>query len=193
MSTIPSNVTPPHETSQSPMDDQTVYYEGSPKLRGEIGILLLWTLAGIIVAGFPFLVDWSVGNVHWVAYVVGFTVAFILWIIPAILVRRNFYRITNYRIDYEHGLIVKKMDTLELWHVDDVSLTMGPLDRMLNVGTIVVKSNDDTTPRLELKSLSSPRQLLETLKTRIISVKRQRGVVKIDGGGHDHDHGSLGT
>jgi membrane protein YdbS with pleckstrin-like domain len=109
--------------------------------------------------------------------------AIICWVIPSLLVRRNYYKITNYRIDWEHGIVFKKMDTMELWHVDDVRLTQGPLDRIFNVGTIMVMSGDSTTPQLALKSISSPRKLLETLKSRIIAVKRQRGVVKLDMGG----------
>lgn len=166
----------------APMDDQVVYYEGSPRLRGELGTLIIWTLIGVVFASGPFLLAWMSMDVVWYVYAIGIVVAIICWTIPSLIVRRNYYRITNYRIDYEHGLVFKKMDTLELWHVEDVSLTQGPLDRIFNVGTIVVISGDATTPELALRSISSPRKLLETLKTRIIAVKRQRGVVKLDMG-----------
>ena len=166
----------------APMDDQVIYYEGSPRLRGELGTLIMWTLIGLVFAGGPFLLMWGGAEFGWYVYAIGIVIAIICWTIPSLLVRRNYYRITNYRIDYEHGIVFKKMDTLELWHVEDVSLTQGPLDRIFNVGTIVVISGDQTTPELSLRSISSPRKLLETLKTRIIAVKRQRGVVKLDMG-----------
>lgn len=161
-------------------DDPVVYYEGSPRLRGELGTLFLWTLIGLVFISGPFLLAWSGVSVVWYVYVIGIAVGLICWVIPSLLIRRNYYRITNYRIDWEHGLIFKKMDTLELWHVNDVRLTQGPLDRLLNVGTIVVISGDPTTPELPLLSISSPRKLLEMLKDRIITVKRQRGVIKLD-------------
>jgi membrane protein YdbS with pleckstrin-like domain len=112
--------------------------------------------------------------------VIGVIVAVICWTIPSILVRRNYYKITNYRIDYEHGFLFKTMDTLELWHVDDVSLRQSPIDRVFRVGTISIVSSDATNPTLRLRSIDEPRKLLETLKARIIAVKRQRGVVKLD-------------
>jgi membrane protein YdbS with pleckstrin-like domain len=112
--------------------------------------------------------------------VIGLIVGFVCWTIPSLLVRRNHYRITNYRIDYEHGLLFKNMDTLELWHVEDVSLRQSPVDRVFGVGTITIVSSDATNPRLQLRSLPDPRKLLESLKARIITVKRQRGVVKLD-------------
>jgi hypothetical protein len=55
---------------------------------------------------------------------------------------------------------------------------------MLGVGTITIVSNDATTPRLELKSLPRPRPLFDSLKQRIIAVKRQRVVIKMDVVGH---------
>jgi membrane protein YdbS with pleckstrin-like domain len=177
--TEPFDPSTPHNL---PVDDQVTYYEGSPRLRGELGVLFLWTLAGLLIAGIPFAL-WYYGHIQnlWIV-VIALVIAFVVWLLPSLLVRRNHYRVTNYRIDYEHGILFKDMDTLELWHVEDVSLRQGPCDRIFNVGTITIVSGDATTPRLELKSVDNPRKLLETLKTRIIAVKRQRGVVKLDMG-----------
>lgn len=165
-------------------DQQVVYYEGSPRLRGELAILFGWSFIGLVFIAVPLLWNSYVSSegVHWAVIALGIVLGLICWIMPSLLVRRNYFRITNYRIDYEHGLLFKKMDTLELWHVEDVSLRQSPVDRIFNVGTITVISGDATNPRLELRSLSSPRKLLETLKARIIAVKRQRGVVKLDMG-----------
>jgi hypothetical protein len=45
-----------------------------------------------------------------------------------------------------------------------------------------VISHDKTMPRLVLASLPNPRHLYEQLKQRVIAVKRQRGVIKMDPG-----------
>ena len=92
------------------------------------------------------------------------------------------YRITNYRIDYERGLIGKDIDTLELWHVEDIHFHQTIFDRLLGIGSINVISHDQTTPKLTMHSLPHCRTLFEQLKQRIIAVKRQRGVVKMDTG-----------
>jgi hypothetical protein len=52
----------------------------------------------------------------------------------------------------------------------------------MGVGTIVVFSDDQSTPNLELRGLPNPRDIFEKLKQRVISVKRQRGVIKMDVG-----------
>ncbi len=105
-------------------------------------------------------------------------VVLVLW--PLVMTRTIRYRISNYRIDYERGLLSKHIDTLELWHVEDITFNQSLMDRIMKVGTITIISNDDTTPELLLHSVPNPRPLFETLKQRVIAVKRQRGVIKMD-------------
>ena len=77
-------------------------------------------------------------------------------------------------------MLAKRIDTLELWHVEDITFNQSMMDRLMRVGTITIISNDDTTPRLALHSVPNPRPLFEALKQRVIAVKRQRGVIKMD-------------
>jgi membrane protein YdbS with pleckstrin-like domain len=164
-------------------DEEVVYYDGSPLLRGELRLVIGWTLAGLVpitAAAVDLVAGW--GWYWWVDLLLIAT-GVGMALMPALLVKRFRYRITNYRIDFEHGLLSKHIDTLELWHVDDLGLRQSLLDRILGVGTIKVISDDRTTPSLLLRSVRSPRPLFEQLKQRIISVKRQRGVIKMDTGG----------
>jgi membrane protein YdbS with pleckstrin-like domain len=165
-----------------PADDrEMVYFEGSPLLRGAIGHVLAFMGPALLLFLLPFLLWWFMGD-----WPNGWLVA-ILWLLavglgvwPLILVRSIRYRISNYRIDFERGILSKKIDTLELWHVDDISFYQSLSDRLLNVGTIIIISGDKTTPKLKLMGLPDPRPLFNSLQQRIISVKRQRGVVKMD-------------
>ena len=91
-------------------------------------------------------------------------------------------RMTEMRVG--RGILGKRIDTLELWHVEDIRFEQSFLDRILGVGNLMVVSHDDTTPKLMMHGLPDPRRLFETLKQRVIAVKRQRGVVKMDVGGH---------
>ena len=167
----------------SPGDDddrEITYYQGSPLLRGELGLVATWLVVGLVLAGIPIL--WLIfgGDAPpwflWLLVPVGLA----LFFFPALWVKRNKFKITNYRIDYEHGLITTNVDTLELWHVNDVSMRQGPIDKLFGVGSIKVTSDDRSTP--ELRSVSKPRPLFENLKQRVIAVKRQRGVIKMDVG-----------
>jgi membrane protein YdbS with pleckstrin-like domain len=170
------------EAPHKPADDrEVVYFEGNPLLRGNPGTLALWftIAAAMLAAGAAGMYYWKI----WWLALIGAGAACICIILPILYIRRVHYRISNYRIDYERGVFSKTIDTLELWHVDDIRLHQSLLDRILRVGTITIMSNDKTTPRLPLHGLPSPRPIFDNLKQRIIAVKRQRGVIKMDMGG----------
>lgn len=169
-----------------PVDEERVYFEGSPMLRGELLFTTVWMVIGLLIAAAgPALVAFRAAqSLPWWVYALGIVLGALCVVIPILITKRTRYRISNYRIDREIGLLSKRIETLELWHVEDIQYYQSLVDRVLRVGTITVISHDDTTPRLELKSLPNPRPLFDSLKNRIIAVKRQRGVIKFDHGGH---------
>jgi membrane protein YdbS with pleckstrin-like domain len=176
----------PHKPAE---DTEQVYYEGSPMLRGELANGWLWVLLGLAVfAGAVFY--WITGSdaagnrpFPWWVLLIAVAVGLLLILIPYIKTKTVSYKITNYRIDIEQGLVARKIDTLELWHVDDIQMTQGVLERVVGVGTLTVMSDDQSTPRLPLRGLPNPKPLFDSLKQRVIAVKRQRGVLKMDLGG----------
>jgi len=166
-----------------PDDREEVYYSGSPLLRGELGRFFLFALIGaVLIAGsllLKFMTETPMPG--WLVFaLILIGIVLVAW--PILMLKTITYRISNYRIDYERGLLSKNIDTLELWHVEDVRLHQSLLDRILNCGTITIITKDETTPKLDLRGLPDPRPLFDTLKQRIISVKRQRGVIKMDVG-----------
>jgi len=169
----------PHRT---PDDVEQVYFEGSPLVRGAVGKGVLWVLLGLIFIGVAIakvVMDWKMA---WWAVLLMVVLGLISFIVPVVMTKTIRYRVTNYRIDFERGLFSKDIDTLELWHVEDISFHQSLFDRILGVGDVTVISHDETMPRLVLRSLPNPRHLYEQLKQRVIAVKRQRGVIKMDPG-----------
>lgn len=177
MSEVPE---PPHKPAD---DTEQVYFEGSPLLRGHIGTLLLWILIAVVLGvGVPVIASVAGHPLPGLVIFVLIVIAMGIVLIPVVWTKTIRYRITNYRIDLEHGLLSKKIETLELWHVEDISLYQSAVNRILGVGVITVISRDDTNPQLKLEGLPQPRPLFESMKQRIIAVKRQRGVIKMDMG-----------
>ena len=166
-----------------PDHDEIVYYEGSPLVRGSLLHLFGFGFAGLVLIAVPILLRIEMHKFpNLIVSLVCVVLGFLLFLVPAIRTKTVRYRITNYRIDYERGLLARNIDTLELWHVEDLHFHQSLLGRVLNVGSITVTSRDETTPKLELHSLPNPRPLYETLKQRVIAVKRQQGVLKVDPG-----------
>ena len=74
-------------------------------------------------------------------------VAIVLVFVPIRLRTAVRYRITNYRIDVSYGVLSRNVDTVELWHVEDLRLHQSMLNRMVDVGTITIKSHDQSLPQ----------------------------------------------
>lgn len=176
---------PPHASVRPPRanEEEQVYYEGSPAVRGHVGRLLLCFLIGAVAIAAPIIFYFTQG--YWPKWWI--TLLLVLggltfFLVPVLAVKALRYRVSSFRIDHERGLLGKKIDTLELWHVDDISFKQSFLERLLGVGTILVMSDDQTTPELSLKGVPNARHLFDSLKARVIAIKRTRGVIKMDSG-----------
>ena len=192
ISSAPINPVTPHSPAaggasdaphRPPDDVEEVYYEGSPLVRGAIGRDFLWSLIGctlIVLAILKIVFEWK--WLPWWGALLLVVIGIGLFFVPVLMTKSVRYRVTNYRIDYERGILSKNIDTLELWHVEDLSFHQSLIDRLLGVGNVTVLSHDETMPKLVLASVPNPRHLYEQLKQRVIAVKRQRGVIKMDPG-----------
>ncbi len=178
-----SNPLEPEVHPHKPADDrEEIYYAGSPLLRAEMGSIFIWGLAGLVLISLPFV--WkAITKLHEMPsalVTLGLIIVGLLVIAWPILRQRTVrYRISNYRIDYERGLLSKSIDTMELWHVEDLEFHQSIFDRIVQTGTITIISKDETNPKLVLRGVPNPRPLFETLKQRVIAVKRQSGVIKM--------------
>ncbi|MFN4243133.1 MAG: PH domain-containing protein [Tepidisphaerales bacterium] len=157
-----------------------VYFSGRASLWSEAGALALHGGIALVVLGVSVVVILSVGGWTWLLLPPLTLLAAAIAVWPVVVNRTQNYRITNYRIDFERGLLTRRIDTLELWHVDDIKFRQSLLERVMGIGTLVVYSGDDSTPELHIPGLNEPRKMFDLLKQRVISVKRQRGVIKLD-------------
>ena len=172
---------PPAESSEEP---EVVFYEGSPNVRGEVGLLVSCFAGFLILVSIPFVVhyfrpDW----LPWWGWLVCFGLGIGVMAFPPLWVKRLRYRISNSRIDTREGLLTIREGTVWLWKVDDVQMTRTIIDRILGVGSIVVIASDPTTPRLVLRSLPDPSPFFEQLKKHIDAAKRKRRIMQIESGG----------
>jgi membrane protein YdbS with pleckstrin-like domain len=185
MTQIATQPTPsPDDRPHKPADDsEEVYFEGSPLLRAELGHVILYGLGGAVLLAIAIanLVKWKFDWPWWV-YLALVVIAGVVTCLPMMLRRTMKYRITNYRIDVTYGLLSRNTDTVELWHVEDLHLHQTLINRMVGVGSILITSHDATVPKLPLRGLPKPAELFKMLEQRVIAVKRQRGVMKVDAG-----------
>lgn len=86
------------------------------------------------------------------------------------------FKITQRAIDYEDGLLTRRLETLQLWRVRDIEFRQSLLDRMLGIATIHVFTTDVTDPVLVLRGLPASREIFERLKDAAEGARQQRVV-----------------
>jgi uncharacterized membrane protein YdbT with pleckstrin-like domain len=86
------------------------------------------------------------------------------------------FRISTTVIEYERGLMSKRIDVTQLWRVRDVAYRQSLVDRILGIAHIQVIGSDVTTPELELSGLPASRQLFESLRDSIELQRQAKNV-----------------
>lgn len=86
------------------------------------------------------------------------------------------YRLTTQRLFVQKGLVAKQLEEVELFRVKDVTLQQGIIQRLLGVGSVVVLSTDDTTPRLELAGIRDPIEVKEMIRNAFRASRQREGM-----------------
>ncbi|MGC9258526.1 MAG: PH domain-containing protein [Phycisphaerae bacterium] len=82
------------------------------------------------------------------------------------------------RVETQSGIFTKHIDWISLSSVLDIQLRQGVLQRMLGIGTIEIRSNDQMTPLLEIHQIPQAQKVFEYLQ-RQISRRHQQGVARL--------------
>jgi membrane protein YdbS with pleckstrin-like domain len=99
----------------------------------------------------------------------------LIYVIGRIKTQR--YKITRKLIEREQGLVLKRVDSLDLARVKDVELTQSFLDGILNIGTIELFSADRLNPDMRIEAIPNPRPVYEELRDAVIALNQRRGIV----------------
>lgn len=128
------------------MSSETVLYKGSPALVGSVNRLLI----AVFTLGLGAIYFWFRD-------------------------KNTNYLITSERIVIESGIFSRKIDTIELYLVNDVELNKPFGQRLMGTGNLTLVGQDQTNPVLNLVRLPlDVRQLYEQLRQSIETCKQSR-------------------
>lgn len=122
------------------------------------------------------------GSPSWKAWFWSYVLACVtvvgLLALPFLQIKRKSirYKITDRNIDYELGVLGKRVETLQLWRVRDIDFQQSALERLLGIATISVFTKDATDPVLVMRGLPSSRDVFDGLKE-AVELARQQKVV----------------
>ncbi len=86
------------------------------------------------------------------------------------------YRLTRYRLFHERGILARTTNRLETIDIDDVTVHQSLLDRLMNVGTIIVRSSDRTDPELRLRGIENATDVADLIDNTRRAERQRRGL-----------------
>jgi uncharacterized membrane protein YdbT with pleckstrin-like domain len=86
------------------------------------------------------------------------------------------YRLTTFRLFHESGLLSRTTDRIEAIDIDDVRVHQGLIERMLGVGTVKIRSSDQTDPELHLPGIEDVRAVADLIDNTRRAERERRGM-----------------
>ena len=77
---------------------------------------------------------------------------------------------------HRDGILVRQMDRIEMIDIDDVSYRQGPIQILLNVGSIRIVSSDTSHPQLDMPGIADVRMVADLIDDARRNERRNRGL-----------------
>ena len=168
-------LTPSRLANADPEDPEAVLWEGRFSKLAMIGS---WIGAGLFTAAV--VVAGLLMSFEGQAWTYAMLVIAAVWVALVLrLLYQQFsirYSMTNQRLIHEHGLLWRQTDRIEAIDIDDVSVTQGPVARMVSVGNIKIVSSDQSTPLFYLVGIDDARDVATMIDEVRRKERRKRGV-----------------
>lgn len=149
-------------------DPDVQLWQASYSLRGMIGT---WVILGVLTAALVvlnvLLMQGPLKDHALVLWEVTLLAAVLVWLIflaigwyRALTIR---YRLTTYRFYHQKGFIFRTVDSMEVIDIDDISLHQNILERLANVGRIILRTKDPSDPILVLHGVPNPEEAFKRI------------------------------
>ena len=64
------------------------------------------------------------------------------------------YEVSTQRLKHRSGILIRQVDRIEMIDIDDVSYRQGPIQALMDVGTIQLQSSDASHPNLMMRGIA---------------------------------------
>ena len=154
--------------------ERKMLYDGSPSWKAFLGHYLAAVVLAIVVMAIARAISGSGAATKTKVLDVVLPIAIAtVYCFGITLYRKSIrFRVTNTVIEYERGMLSKRIDVLQLWRVRDVVYKQNLVDRILGIAHVEVVAQDTTNPDMEIVGMPASRQLFEQLRDSI-EIQRQ--------------------
>jgi membrane protein YdbS with pleckstrin-like domain len=170
----------PVATSSPDGVERKTIYAGSPSWKAYLGYYVVLGFVALILI---VILKWKDGDAAVTTKI--FDVVVPLLIAVAFGFGIGFYRksikfrVTTTVIEFERGVLSKRIDVLQLWRIRDVVYKQNLVDRILGIAHVEIVAQDKTNPDLEIVGMPASRQLFEQLRDSIEIQRQAKNVVGV--------------
>jgi hypothetical protein len=87
------------------------------------------------------------------------------------------YLLTNERLRITKGLFGRDVENYELIRLQDINLSQGLSERLLNIGDIHLRGHDPSNPEVVLRNISKPEEVYEILRRAWLAARKSHGLL----------------
>jgi len=172
----------PSSRSAGGEPERKTIYEGSPSWKAFLGYDIVIVFAAVILmailrVGFENATT-TLGTKT--MHVIVPILAGVVFGFGVMFYRKSIkFRVTTTVIEWERGLLSKRIDVLQLWRIRDVVYKQNLVDRILGIAHVEIVASDTTNPDLEIIGMPASRQLFEQLRDSIEIQRQAKNVVGV--------------
>ena len=176
---VTTGILPEMNVPASGMDEpETLIWQGAFSGRSMIGSLLAVGIASVLVPVMIVLVEaMRLNTTVWLVGAGLLLVVWAAWILTMLYQKLSrHYVITTQRIKHREGILLRKVDRIELIDVDDVTYRQGVVQSLLGVGDIQIISSDTTHPKLTLRGIANVSRIADQIDDARRAERLKRGL-----------------
>ncbi len=181
------------EPAEEGKDDERVLFAGSPSLWGAAPAVLkglVIVVLAILLIKIPVenllgskLTQNQVMVFARYRFIVGLGIclaaAFFI-ALKIIRLRMVYYEVTPARIEWNRGILDRKVDNLDMFRIIDLKLRRSAIDCILGIGTVVLTTTDKSDPEFAFEKVRDPRKLYDVIKKASLEADRRGSVVHFE-------------
>ncbi len=139
------------------------------------GRVVFWLLLNLVFIGGAYYAprfDWLT-QTRLVWTIVGFVLVTSLFMLGGVIVQtlQTRYRLTSQRLFIERGILSRTMDQTELIRVDDVRMQQSFVNRIFNIGTVLLMTTDVTDRSVVIVGIKDPIRVTELIRQQMRTLR----------------------
>jgi len=164
-------------STQPPNSPQeNAVWSGSPSQKSNLGVFTLCAVVAIVLMASAAKLDGPMRTLVLAMLLLPAGIALWRWLVTASLQ----YTLTDQRMILRRGVFSRSTDYVELYRVKDSHFTQTFIERLLGLGTIRLRTTQDSLPVVDMMGMNAPEPLWNQIRSLVEARRDAKGVREID-------------